>query len=72
MLQGVGGDNMQIYKKNTQKLAKAFERFFRILLQLCRSRVRLIILEEKFRCKSRVQKDHFRMQSSIQMKYGGV
>ena len=40
------------YQKTTQKLTKAFERFLRILLQLCRSRFRLIISEQKFRCKS--------------------
>ena len=63
------------YQKNTQKLTKAFERFLRILLQLCRSRFRLIISEQKFRCKSQgtgVEKELFRTQSSIQTKYGGV
>ena len=39
---------MYKYKKTTQKLTKAFERFLRILLQLCRSRFRLIISEQKF------------------------
>ena len=40
------------YQKATQKSTKAFERFLRILLQFCRSRFRLIISEQKFRCKS--------------------
>ena len=63
------------YQKTTQKLTKAFERFLRILLQLCRSRFRLIISEQKFGCKSQgtgVEKELFRTQSGIQTKYGGV
>ena len=50
-------------KKTTQKLTKALERLLRILLQLCRSRFRLIISEQKFRCKSQdtgVEKELFR------------
>ena len=53
------------YKKITQKSAKAFERFLRILLRLCRSRFRLIILERNFKCKSEgagVEKELFRKQ----------
>ena len=63
------------YQKTTEKLTKAFERFLRILLHLCRSRLRLIISEQKFRYKShgtRVEKEVFRTQSGIQTKYGGV
>ena len=63
------------YQKTTQKLTKAFERFLRILLQLCRCRFRLIISEQKFRCKSQgtgVEKELFRTQSGIQTQYGGV
>ena len=63
------------YKKTAQKSIKAFERFLRILLQLCRSRFRLIISEQKLRCKSQdtgVEKELFRTQSGIQAKYGGV
>ena len=57
--------------KNTQKSAKAYQRFFRILLQLCRSRFRFIISEWKFRCKSQgtgVEKELFWKQSGIQRK----
>ena len=63
------------YQKTTQKLTEAFERFLRILLQMCRSRFRLIISEQKFRCKSQstgVENELFRTQSGIQTKYGGV
>ena len=62
-----------IYIKTTQKSTKAFE--LCILLQLCRPRFRLIILEQKFRYKSQgtvVKKELFRMQSGIQTKYGEV
>ena len=62
------------YHKTTQKLTKVYERFLRILLQLCRSRFRLIISEQKFRCKSQGtgdEKELFRMQSGMQIKYGG-
>ena len=68
-------DGAYKYQKTNQKLTKAFERFLRILLQMCRSRFRLIISEQKFRCKSQstgVEKELFRMQSGIQTKYGGV
>ena len=57
------------------KLTIGFERFLRILLQLCRSRFRLVISEQKFRCKSQgtgVDKELFRKQSGILTKYGGV
>ena len=53
--------------QNTQKSTKAFDSFLRILFQLCRCRFRLIILEEKFRCKSLgtgVERDLFRTQLS--------
>ena len=40
------------YHKTTQKLTKAFEYFLHIFPQLCHSRFCLIILDEKFRCKS--------------------
>ena len=53
--------------RNTQKSTKAFDSFLRILFQLCRCRFRLIILEEKFRCKSLgtgVERDLFRTQLS--------
>ena len=40
------------YKTTTQNSIKAFECFLHILLQLCGSRFCLIILEEKFWCKS--------------------
>ena len=64
---------LRILQNTTEKLAKAFERFLRILLQLCRSRFRLIISEQKFRYKSHgtgVEKELFRAQSGIQTKYG--
>ena len=63
------------YQKTIEKLTKAFERFLRILLQLCRSRFLLIISEQKFRCQFQgtgVKKELFRTQSGIQAKYGGV
>ena len=63
------------YQKTTQKLGKAFERFLNILLQLCCLRFRLIISEQKFKYKSQgtgVEKELFRTQSDIEMKYGGV
>ena len=44
-------------------------------IHLCRSRFRLIISKQKFRCKSNgkgVEKELFRMQLGIQTKYGGV
>ena len=53
--------------RNTQKSTKAFDSFLRIVFQLCRCRFRLIILEEKFRCKSLgtgVERDLFRTQLS--------
>ena len=69
------GGTYKYKKKNTQKLAKAFERFLRIVLQLCRSIFRLIISEQKYRCKSHgtgVEMELSRMQSGIQTKYEGV
>ena len=48
-------------------MTKAFERPFRILLQLCRSIFRLIKSQ-----RTAVEKKLFRMQSCIQTKYGGV
>ena len=59
----------------TQKSTKAFELFLCIFLHLCHSIFCLIISEQKFRCKSqgiRVEKELFRMQSSMQTKYGEV
>ena len=46
-----------------------------IVFQLCRSLFRFIILQEKFRCKSKgtvIEKELFRTQSGIYMKYGGL
>ena len=63
------------YHKTTQNSKKLFEHFLRILLQLCRSRFRLIISEQKFRCKFQgtgVEKELPRTQSGTQMKYGGL
>ena len=43
------------YQKPTQKLTKAFERFLLILLQLCRSRFRLIISDQKLDANPKVR-----------------
>ena len=46
-----------------------------IVFQLCRSLFCLIILQEKFRCKSKgmvIEKELFTTQSGIYMKYGGL
>ena len=61
-------DKTYKYLETAQTLPKAFERFLRILCQLCRSTLRLIILEEKFRYKSqgmRVEKELFRTESGV-------
>ena len=55
-------------EKNTHKLTKSIERFLPILFQLYHTRFHLIILEEKFRCKSQgmeIEKELFRTQLGI-------
>ena len=56
------------YRKSTQILKKAFERFLHILHQWCRSKFFLILLQEKLKCKCpgmNFEKELFRMPSSI-------
>ena len=56
------------YQRPIQNLTKSFKRFLRILLLLCCSRFRLIILKQKFTCNfqgAKIEKELSRVQSNI-------